>query len=131
MDIELTMEAKLYKAEIDKEWTQLEAVFKTYPDVFPGATKELWLEMYNFACTRCFGWSLPSTMMVPMADFQNHLPVDTQYDVFSKEAHASKSSVNSAKTEKNKGNLKVDFSAVYSKQFMEDLDPEYQAMIKG
>jgi len=45
--------------------------------MFPGYTKELFEKMYNFACTRCFGWTLPSTMMVPLADFMNHLPLDT------------------------------------------------------
>lgn len=44
----------------------------------------MWKESYNLACTRCFGWTVPSTMMVPMADFMNHLPVDTTFDVFSK-----------------------------------------------
>ena len=27
--------------------------------------------------TRCFGWSLPNTMLVPMADFMNHNPDGT------------------------------------------------------
>jgi len=27
--------------------------------------------------TRCFGWSLPTTMLVPMADFMNHNPDGT------------------------------------------------------
>ena len=39
--------------------------------------------------------------------------------------------MNSAKTEKNKGNFKIDFSAAYTKQYLEDLDPEYQALIRG
>ena len=64
-------------------------------------------------------------MMVPLADFQNHLPVDTQYGVYSKELHASKQSINSAKTEESKDNLKVDFSGVYTKEFLEELDPEH------
>ena len=115
MDIELKMDAKLYGDEIKTEWNQLEPIFNEFPDIFPGYTKELFLEMYNYACTRVFGWTLPNTMMVPMADFQNHLPVDTQYDCYSKDHHLSKQSINSAKTEENKGNLKVDFSGMYTK----------------
>ena len=88
--------------------------------------------MYNYACTRCFGWTLPDTMMVPFADFMNHLPVDTSYDVYSKHFHQAKLSVNSAKTMSSKENRKTDFSGVYTKKFLEDeLDPEYQALIKG
>jgi len=29
--------------------------------------------------TRCFGWSLPNTMLVPMADFMNHNPDGTTH----------------------------------------------------
>ena len=91
----------------------------------------MFLEMYNNVCTRCFGWTLPNTMMVPLADCQNHLPVDTHYDVYSKDLHISKQSVNSARTQKFNGNLRVDFSQLYTKKFIEELDPEYQAIIKG
>ena len=98
MDTELTMDAKLYKTEIETEWCQVKPVLDGNPDLFPGYTKELFLRMYNFACTRCFGWTLPSTMMVPLADFMNHAPVDTSYDVYSKQEHAVKQSVNSEKT---------------------------------
>jgi len=51
--------------------------------------------MYNFACTRCFGWTLPSTMMVPLADFLNHHPSDTQYEIYQKSLHEVKTSVDS------------------------------------
>ena len=61
-------------------------------------TKDLFVRMYNYACTRCFGWTLPSTMMVPLADFMNHLPIDTNYDVYSKNSHEVKQSVNGEKT---------------------------------
>jgi hypothetical protein len=33
--------------------------------------------------TRCFGWSLPSTMVVPFADFINHHNVDSSYEMVS------------------------------------------------
>ena len=68
MDIELKMEAKQYGKEIEQEWSELEPVFKTYSEILPGVTKEMFHEMYNNVCTRCFGWTLPNTMMVPLAD---------------------------------------------------------------
>jgi len=76
-DIELINEAALYRRETELEWDQLKPIFEKYPETFPGVTKDVFFLMYNFACTRCFGWTLPATMMVPMADFVNHLPVDT------------------------------------------------------
>lgn len=53
------------------------------------------MKMYNFACTRCFGWTLPSTMMVPLADFLNHAASDTQYEIYEKNLHTVKTSVDS------------------------------------
>ena len=127
------LDAELYKSEIETEWIQLEPILEKYKDkFFAGYTKELFLRMYNYACTRCFGWTLPDTMMVPFADFLNHLPIDTNYDVYSKHFHMAKASVNSAKTQSSKENNKTDFSALYTKKFIEDeLDPEYQALIRG
>lgn len=133
MDSELKMDAELYKSEIETEWIQIEPVLQRNPDMFPGYDKESFLRMYNYACTRCFGWTLPSTMMVPLADFMNHLPIDTSYDVYSKRSHEVKQSVNSEKTHSSfVPNKKTDYSAIYVKEFKEDsLDPHFQALIKG
>ena len=127
MDMELKMDSELYKSEIDTEWVQVEPMLKKHPELFTGYTRESFLRFYNFACTRCFGWSLPSTMMVPLADFMNHLPIDTSYDVYSKQSHEVKKTVNSQKTESSsKANKKTDYSAVYAKEFKEDsIDPHY------
>jgi len=72
-------------------------------------------------------------MMVPLADFMNHLPIDNDYNVYSKQSHEEKQSVNSAKTQSSfKPSKKTDFSAIYKKEFAEDsIDPHYQALIKG
>ena len=133
MDKELEMEAALYKSEIETEWTQIEKVLQKNSAMFPGYTKELFLKMYNYACTRCFGWTLPSTMMVPLADFMNHLPIDTDYDVYSKRTHSVKQSVNSEKTvSSSTGSKKTNYSAIYVKEFAEDsLDPHTKASIRG
>lgn len=111
----------------------MEPVLKKHADLFPGYTQELFMKMYNYACTRCFGWTLPSTMMVPLADFMNHLPIDNDYNVYSKMSHSVMQSVNSEKTASSKrGSKKTDYSAIYTKEFQEDsLDPHCQALIKG
>jgi hypothetical protein len=78
-------DAKTYCEETHIEWEQVNKVLAKYPEDFSGYTKELFFQMYNYSCTRCFGWSMPDTMMVPLADFMNHLPVDTQFGIYSKE----------------------------------------------
>mmetsp|Transcript_2543 Transcript_2543/g.3535 ORF Transcript_2543/g.3535 Transcript_2543/m.3535 type:complete len:313 (-) Transcript_2543:1488-2426(-) len=125
MDKELQMDAELYAAEIETEWSQIEPIFKSNPALFSGYTRELFDRFYNFACTRCFGWTLPSTMMVPFADFMNHLPIDNEYNVYNKESHTEKQSVNSSKTSSSmKASKRTDYSAIYKKEFAEDsLDP--------
>ena len=89
-DKELQLDSKLYSFEFELEWVQIEKALSKYPDHFTGLTKELFMHFYNLACTRCFGWSLPDTMMVPLADFMNHLPIDTQFGVYSKRSHQIK-----------------------------------------
>ena len=43
--------------------------------------------MYDLVVSRCFGWGLPCTMMVPFADFMNHSNVDVHMDpIASKES---------------------------------------------
>lgn len=72
--------------------------------------------MYNLACTRCFGWTLPSTMMVPFADFMNHLPIDTQFEVFNLQYTPTKN---------------TNFSNIFTKKFLEEIDAEQEIKIKG
>ena len=133
MDTELMMNCILYKSEIEAEWLEIKPILEANQELFPGVTKDLFVRMYNYACTRCFGWTLPSTMMVPLADFMNHLPIDTNYDVYSKNSHEVKQSINGEKTQARKtGDKKTDYSQLYKKEFAEDsVDPHYTATIKG
>jgi hypothetical protein len=114
-EAEIQSAAQLYREETIQEWLALEPLYKAEP-LFEGITKELWLKMYNLACTRCFGWTLPSTMMVPFADFLNHLPIDTQFEVFNLQHSNAK---------------QTNFTTLYSKKFSEDLDPELEIKIRG
>lgn len=54
--------------------------------------------------------------MVPFADFLNHLPVDTQFEIFNLQHSQPKN---------------TDFSLIYSKKFAGELDPELEIKIKG
>ena len=83
-DPELKQEAIRYKEEIDKEWNLAKLLFSKYPDIFPNdkVHKDLFVFVYGNVVTRCFGWSLPCTMMIPVADSMNHWSVDGSNEVF-------------------------------------------------
>ena len=67
----------------------MEQVLANYPDIFaPGRiTYDHFLRFYGQVVTRCFGWGLPSTAMVPMADNFNHSHVDVQQEIINSELH--------------------------------------------
>jgi len=60
-----------------------------YPDVFPHSLlePELFYKFYAQVCTRCFGWGLPSTAMIPMADNCNHSDVTVVQEIVHKGMH--------------------------------------------
>jgi len=63
-----------FKKTLDKEWSVLEKALKKYIAIFEPRTlkREVFVKLYAQVCTRCFGWGLPFTSMVPMADNLNH-----------------------------------------------------------
>jgi len=60
-----------------------------YDDVFDhkSITKEVFLKFLSQVCTRCFGWGLPSTSMVPMGDNFNHADVTVVQEIINKTLH--------------------------------------------
>lgn len=72
-------EAKEFELDMDRTWEQFKEAFQKFPHLFPldKFTKQDFLWCYEAVMTRCFGWSLPTTMLVPMADFMNHNPDGT------------------------------------------------------
>lgn len=50
-------------------------------------TQERYLHVEVSVSTRVFGYSIPCTAMIPMADMLNHADVDVQYEVFNKRLH--------------------------------------------
>ena len=65
---------KEYRVEVVNEWYMFKKVIRKYPWIFQERyiNKDLFYNLYGQVCTRCFGYGLPSTTMVPMADNVNH-----------------------------------------------------------
>lgn len=63
-----------------------------YDHILPGVSdmanfeslRELYIRAFDSVVTRCFGWGLPCTMMVPFADCINHHNVDSSYEMVRK-----------------------------------------------
>ena len=64
-------------------------VLSKYPDIFKHSTlnPDLFYKFYAQVCTRCFGWGLPSTAMIPMADNCNHSDVTVVQEIVHKQKH--------------------------------------------
>ena len=88
-DFHLVTHAEDYQKELRQEWSELDEVLSKYPDVFPpnSVTEQLFYKFYAQVCTRCFGWGLPSTAMIPMADNCNHSDVTIVQEIINKEMH--------------------------------------------
>lgn len=73
-DFDLMHEAFTYKRDIEKEWQDMKNVLTRYSEHFDAQLVDRGLFMRIFAqvCSRCFGWGLPTTAMIPMADNLNH-----------------------------------------------------------
>jgi len=64
---------------------------KQSPEIFLGLGesgreaefKSIYYRAFCSVVTRCFGWGLPTTTMVPFADFINHHNVDSSYELVS------------------------------------------------
>jgi hypothetical protein len=59
---------------MEEVWVGFKEIFKKYQSLFPPnkANKDIFYWSYQFVMTRCYGWSLPSTCLVPFADMMNH-----------------------------------------------------------
>jgi len=56
------------------------------PDERPKFDK-LWMKSFVSVVTRCFGWGLPRTSMIPFADCINHHNVDSTYELIHTQYH--------------------------------------------
>ena len=60
-----------------------------YPEIFDERSlgSQLFYKFYAQVCTRCFGWGLPSTAMIPMADNCNHSDVSVVQEILNHDMH--------------------------------------------
>ena len=135
----LKAEVMEYKEEYEAEYQALYEIASMYPTVIDIKffTPEFYKLAFTITVTRCFGWSLPHTSVVPFADCANHFIIDNQYELYSKRLHDQKkfqvkdSSVKfTPDQEKYFTNLKMRIN--YEKHFSEDKDfePHYEVPYK-
>ena len=97
----LQKEITTFKDEYYKEFDLIFNTFRDngYDDVWPGVCgadasqtknemEKMFYKCFNTIVTRCFGWGLPKTSLIPFADCINHHNVDSTYEFFCEELHA-------------------------------------------
>ena len=86
-DYGLIFGAMEYKEELTREYNAICMVLSKYPDIFTqkSMSRAAFTRFYGQICTRCFGWGLPFTAMVPMADNYNHSDVTTVQEIIHKQ----------------------------------------------
>lgn len=83
----LKAEVNEYKEEYDSEYQCLYEIASLYPSILSleDFTKERFKLAFTITVTRCFGWSLPHTMVIPFADCANHFIIDNQYEMHNRD----------------------------------------------
>ena len=74
---------------MDAEYEALYEIASLYPDLIDITkfTRENFDLAFTVTVTRCFGWSLPYTMIIPFADCANHFIIDNQYEMVNTKLH--------------------------------------------
>ena len=94
-----------------------------YPDIIDikTFTEKNFKLAFTVTVTRCFGWSLPSTMVIPFADCANHFIIDNQYEMYNRVLHQKKvkDAANLTKSEETYFTLDK-MRNNYQKHFQED-----------
>ena len=128
----ITVELDKIRRYVGSTWSDMSMIFRLYPEVFkPGfITKELFRHVEMSVCSRVFGYSIPCTALIPMADMLNHSDIDVQYEVFNKRLHLIDKQ-NTAYYTRSK--YMFDYSYLYSKEELESISKdERQALnVKG
>lgn len=75
--------------------------------------KELWNTIYAQVCSRCFGWGLPVTSMIPMADNCNHSHITNINETINTEFQKTSKEGSSYYT---RDKFMNDYSALYSEE---------------
>ena len=132
----LKAEIKEYKEEYDAEYQALYEIACMYPDLIDATqfTEAYFKKAFTVTVTRCFGWSLPHTMVIPFADCANHFIIDNQYEMFNKRLGDQKK-LNAPFTEAEEKYFTPCKSRIdCDKHYMEDaegkFDPNYEVPYK-
>ena len=75
---------------LNNEYKQLLKIMNSYPEIFTTSndmSRDTFMKFFGQVCTRCFGWGMPYTSMIPMADNYNHSDCNTVYEVIHKQMH--------------------------------------------
>lgn len=93
-------EIKTFRDEYYKEFDLIFNTFRNnnYEHVWPGVCdpdikkakielEKVFYKCFNTIVTRCFGWGLPKTSLIPFADCINHHNVDSTYEFICEELH--------------------------------------------
>jgi len=69
---------------LQEEFEILLNIAKLYPEScnVEKFTFDIFMQAHTLTVTRCFGYSLPYLMLVPLADCANHHATDNQYELF-------------------------------------------------
>lgn len=120
-----------YETMVKTEWQNFAKILNKYPGIFPQKyiSRPLFNNYYAQVCTRCFGYGLDSTSMVPMADNLNHSSVDITQELVNLTLHKD--------GHKNSEYYRVskylnDYSAAYKAHgYSDDEINKYDVNIKG
>ena len=76
-----------YKVDYDREYEALLEIAMLYPQLIEVEkfSKQHFKLAFTMTVTRCFGWSLPHTMIIPLADCANHFIIDNQYEMHNRD----------------------------------------------
>ena len=93
----------------------LTCCFSQHPDVFrlDFITQELFRHVEVTVATRNFGYSIPSTSIIPMADMMNHSDIEVWHELFNKSLHLQDKNSESYYT---RCKFMNDYSNIYDKE---------------
>ena len=113
MDPYIVADSIEYREELEDEWVELLEVLEKYPDLFNAETRQRknFMSIYAQVCSRCFGWGMPFTSMIPMADNLNHSDVNVVLELINKSIHLEE---NEESTYFYKAKYMNNYSQVYS-----------------
>eukprot|EP00347_Sterkiella_histriomuscorum_P011977 403370373 len=88
-DALIKAELQMHQVDFIGDYEIAHGIANHYPDLVHAEkfTIEIYKRAYNIVTTRCFGWSCPSTCLVPFADCFNHFNLDNQYEIFNSDLH--------------------------------------------